>query len=646
MGLFDIFKRGRKRKPDTPNRQNTGHTGTQSKAIDNFVKVDDSGRPCAPSVLNKRYRIEKVLRQDSLSVTVIASYEKITLFPFQPIFGGTYGYIDLTGKLVIDPVFDNARDFSEGLAAVEKGGKWGFIDRSGKFVIDPVFDNARYFSQGLAAVEKEGKWGYIDRSGKFVIDPAYYFATDFVKGLAEVEISGMWGFIDRAGNLMGKSEYVLGFSEGLAAVQEIGIGGEYWRYIDRSGSDVTTQTFDDACSFSEGLAAVEKGGKWGFIDRTGVFVVDPAFDDAKSFSEGLAAVEEGGKWGYIDHTGAFVVVPALDDAKSFSEGLAPVKNGEKWGYIDRSGSFVIESVFDEPDSFIKGFARAKINGKWGFIDKSGAFVIEPEYDDVNYFRKGLAKVEIHCCKGYINMQGEMIAIGKNEIPANDVIIKNLLSNMVYVEGGSFMMGPEIWHNKIQWPVHMETVGSFLIGRYQVTQMEWYAVMGTYPSKFKGNNLPVESVSWDECQEFIRKLNDLTGKTFRLPTEEEWEYAARGGSRSGGFKYSGSDEIDTVAWYEGNSCQKTHSVGTKSPNELGLYDMSGNVHEFTSDNYYTDRSESCGWPPFVFRGGCWSSSHEHCSVVSRDCFAIGTDSFEQIIRAHNYGVGLRLCSSVF
>jgi len=152
--------------------------------------------------------------------------------------------------------------------------------------------------------------------------------------------------------------------------------------------------------------------------------------------------------------------------------------------------------------------------------------------------------------------------------------------MVFVEGGTFMMGAtsEQESDAFDWekPAHRVTLSDFYIGKYEVTQAQWKAVMGSNPSYFKGDNLPVERVSWGDCQEFIRKLNERTGLTFRLPTEAEWDYAARGGNRSRGYKYSGSDDPDEVAWYWDNSGIKTHPVGQKRANELGLYDMSGNV----------------------------------------------------------------------
>lgn len=145
-------------------------------------------------------------------------------------------------------------------------------------------------------------------------------------------------------------------------------------------------------------------------------------------------------------------------------------------------------------------------------------------------------------------------------------------------------------------------GNFYICKYEVTQKLWSEVMGDNPSQMQGDDLPVEQVNWNDCQRFIAKLNELTGKSYRLPTEAEWEYACRGGKHSKGFKYSGSDEIDKVAWYDGNSESKSHPVGLKKPNELGLYDMSGNVWEWCQDMH-----EGTG----MCRGGSWIHNARNC-----------------------------------
>ncbi len=177
-------------------------------------------------------------------------------------------------------------------------------------------------------------------------------------------------------------------------------------------------------------------------------------------------------------------------------------------------------------------------------------------------------------------------------PSGSVIsipVKNGISiEMVKVEAGSFMMGapPEIENScKEEKMVHRVTLtNDYYLGKYEVTQALWKTVMGNNPSFFKEDNNPVEQVSWDDCQIFIEKLNALTGFHFRLPTEAEWEYAESGGRKSRGYRYSGSNTLGDVAWHNGNSGSKTHTVGTKQPNELGIYDMTGNVAEWCQDVY--------------------------------------------------------------
>jgi formylglycine-generating enzyme len=179
-----------------------------------------------------------------------------------------------------------------------------------------------------------------------------------------------------------------------------------------------------------------------------------------------------------------------------------------------------------------------------------------------------------------------------------------IEEMVFVEGGTFQMGSNVG-DLDEKPVHQVTVSDFYIGKYEVTQKEWVEIMGSNPSHFKGDNLPVEKVSWFDAIEYCNKrsvqegLNpvySINGNTspsdwtngkivanwdadgYRLPTEAEWEYSARGGNKSRGFTYSGSNTIGEVAWYRDNSGRKTNSVGQKKPNELGIYDMTGNVWE--------------------------------------------------------------------
>ena len=235
--------------------------------------------------------------------------------------------------------------------------------------------------------------------------------------------------------------------------------------------------------------------------------------------------------------------------------------------------------------------------------------------------------------------GGSVSDGQNKVyTVNGVSFK-----MIAVKGGTFTMGATQEQTEQtgalsnELPLHSVTLSDYYIGETEVTQELWSAVMGSNPSYFKGNmQRPVEWVSWNDSQAFITKLNALTGETFRLPTEAQWEYAARGGNKSKGYTYSGSNKIDYVASY---GTSTTQPVKTNAPNELGIYDMSGNVLEWCSDWYgsYSSAAQTDPTGPAtgsyrVFRGGCWSGLAICCRVAYR-----GGDAPTYAY----YGLGLRL-----
>lgn len=238
---------------------------------------------------------------------------------------------------------------------------------------------------------------------------------------------------------------------------------------------------------------------------------------------------------------------------------------------------------------------------------------------------------------FVGLIGLIGLIGPMGLRAQESVLKvpvaeGVSIEMVRVEGGTFTMGSNVTPKGVRLtyalakPEHRVTVDGYWIGRYEVTQGLWKAVMGENPSKFKGNELPVECVSWEDAQRFVLLLSQMTGRRFRLPTEAEWEYAARGGKVKGeSFPFAGCerDVLGDFCWYCVNSEGCTHPVGQKSPNSLGLYDMSGNVAEWCQDwveEYPKEEQTNPRGPKSgenrVLRGGHYGSTSAACTVYDR------------------------------
>ena len=319
-------------------------------------------------------------------------------------------------------------------------------------------------------------------------------------------------------------------------------------------------------------------------------------------------------------------------------------NVYEWCYDWYGEEYYRSSPSNNPTGPSSGVSRVNRGGCWSYTAKfcrvtgrNGKFA-ENRY---NYLGLRLAWSQK---RGDLNGDGQVdvtdvgmlidMVLGKlpsDDDPATQTFTVNGVSfKMIAVKGGTFTMGATAEQGSDaesdENPAHQVTLSDYSIGATEVTQELWQAVMGSNPSYFTGDlQRPVEEVSWNTCQQFITKLNQLTGKNFRLPTEAEWEYAARGGNKSQGFKYSGSNNIGDVAWYKNNNNDETHPVGTKAPNELGLYDMSGNVWEWCQDWYdsYSSNAQTNPTGPasgseLVYRGGGWSGLAGYCRVSNRSC----------------------------
>ena len=355
--------------------------------------------------------------------------------------------------------------------------------------------------------------------------------------------------------------------------------------------------------------------------------------------------------GYLEYAeGMKAIDSGLGDA-DFIKAMSKVLSGEESVAIDKKPyreCFSIEEVLierkgDKAEVILsikvhKGVNESyeiKVSSNWG---TKGELFNPNEHEESKLVKKTI-EYNRRAGKGEfgevsVEVEGDKIDVKDDALKGNQTFtVKGVSFTMIAVEGGPFQMGAQSSNSggdnydsdafDDENPVHSVTLSDYYIGETEVTQELWEAVMGSNPSYFKGRRRPVEQVSWNDCQTFIKKLNQLTGKDFRLPTEAEWEYAARGGNKSKGCKYSGSNTIRNVAWHDGNSNNKTHDVKTKQANELGIHDMSGNVREWCQDWYgsYSSGSQTNPNGPSsgssrVLRGGSWGNYARYCRVSNR------------------------------
>lgn len=331
-----------------------------------------------------------------------------------------YGFIDKTGRFVIEPKYDEAGVFSEGLAYVKKGESHYYIDKSGRIVIEldkECVNGGGSFHEGIATISGYNKMGIIDRSGRQIGNWISGAISGFHEGLSLVKTGpalNLCGFIDHNGQFVIEPQFrnALDFHEGRARVtfDKQFEGNPKCGYIDKTGRMVIPPKFKLeplASPFSEGLAVVNVGSgcrpmpndRRGYIDKTGQFVIEPKFITAMDFHEGLAYVNLGNNRGrgFIDKTGqlVFLIEDRFGFVGNYSEGVALVEIDRKYGYLDKTGRLVIEPRFEYASPFKDGVAAVLLGGKYGFIDKMGQFIIEPQYEEEpTEFYEGLARVKV------------------------------------------------------------------------------------------------------------------------------------------------------------------------------------------------------------------------------------------------------------
>lgn len=295
--------------------------------------------------------------------------------------------------------------------------KWGYIDLQGKIVINPQFATANYFNEGLALVSTGNKYGYIDKTGKYVINPDFIRATDFNEDIAFVvkENSEPIAINEKGEALFSlkQAEIVEAFSEGLAAfaiIDKSSVDEEYlYGFVDKKGKEFIKPQFKQIGEFSGGLCNVQnKEGKWGFIDKNGIIKINFQFDYSTSFYDGKAAVKFGDKWGVIDDEGKYIINAQFDDLVLDDNGCM-ILQGEKYGWCDKDGKFIINPQFDLSLPFIDSdLAPVLSNKKWGYVDKEGKFIINPQFDDAYVFIDDYAIIKSSHKYGLIDKKGKIV----------------------------------------------------------------------------------------------------------------------------------------------------------------------------------------------------------------------------------------------
>jgi hypothetical protein len=315
-------------------------------------------------------------------------------------------------ELVSDFVWDGAHDFSEGMAAVKKDGKWGFIDLSGNLVIANKYDSAGSFSEGLCAVQTGYAWNYIDKTGKTVIHGDFEAANAFSEGRASVMINNKYALIDKDGNLLTNPVFdiIRPFRGGAAAAQ----AGNTYSFIKADGTVLGDFKWGGASDFSEGVAEVFEDYLSGYIDIKGEFVIPLSIDDGSDFSEGLcAAMTKERLWGYIDKSGSFVIDAKWKEAEDFSEGFAVVGTGTRYAYVSAEGKEITPFDFNRAYAFSCGRARVGVASgvglSFGFISPSGEYAVSPSYPGAHDYSEGYAAVKNASEKwGYIDTDGNTV----------------------------------------------------------------------------------------------------------------------------------------------------------------------------------------------------------------------------------------------
>lgn len=340
---------------------------------------------------------------------------------------------DEISKFVVIPlIYENGLSFSEKLAPVMQDGKWGMIDTSNSFIVKPDYKSLGMFYNGLAIAENETGKLYINKKNENTIKLSFAKCKQFSENLAPVLIKGKakFCFINLDGKIQLPEFYenAFSFSEGLAAVK---LDGKYG-FIDKKGVLIIKNTFEYSDIFSENIATVYVNNKYGFINKKGEIIIKPQFDEVKTFSGKVCAVKVNNKWGFIDSTGNYIIKSKYDEAGNFKEGLAPVLSNGKWGFINKTDEFIIKPFFDFAYSFNEGFAGVMIRNNektfYGFIKNPFSILkskekVKPDSSKSKVIEEPDTKSFISCGQSLHGWEGNISNIHKIDTPTDKIKIK-------------------------------------------------------------------------------------------------------------------------------------------------------------------------------------------------------------------------------
>lgn len=363
---------------------------TKSDAIKKMIEMHAFDCYITPEIFN------------SITSTSILANNYSSLIPYRN--GDKFGFCNQDKKVIIPCEYDDALQFSDGLAAVKKNNKWGFIDTKGELVIPCKYYKGSYFVNGVTEVEQFAKKGLINKNGIEIIPLIYDEIISTNDDLVAAKINGKFGYVDRNGNTVIPFTYdsAWEFKEGFAVVQK----DEKWGFINKKGQTVVPLKYEFVLPFSEGMAAVKLDNDWGYIDSNGNLVVENKFWQAGSFSEGLACVNFDGKDGFIDKQGQIVIPFKFDFmfGQRFQNGKCCVKLNNKWGLINKQGDIVLEPELTGMYFIYNDYYYVEKNKKWGIIDGTGKIIIPFVYDNLIDFRDGLIAVYDSGVKYYVDLK--------------------------------------------------------------------------------------------------------------------------------------------------------------------------------------------------------------------------------------------------